>query len=92
MNYFFSRPIGSQLGAWASAQSAIIEGRNMLEKKMIELTDKFNGKNIPFPAHWGGIRVEPYSLEFWQGRKSRLHDRIQYVKSDSSWKIQRLSP
>lgn len=92
MNYFFSRPIGSQLGAWASAQSAIIEGRSILEKKMSELKVKFQGKEVPFPAFWGGFKVVPETIEFWQGRKSRLHDRIQFAKTNSGWKISRLSP
>ncbi|TNE72755.1 pyridoxamine 5'-phosphate oxidase [bacterium] len=92
MKYFFSRPVASQLGAWASAQSAIIEGRNILEKKMTELTDSFSGRDIPFPQFWGGFRVVPESIEFWQGRKSRLHDRIQYLKHGDVWRIQRLSP
>lgn len=92
MNYFFSRPIGSQLGAWASAQSAIIEGRSILEKKMSELKVKFQGKEVPFPAFWGGFKVVPETIEFWQGRKNRLHDRIQFAKTNSGWKISRLSP
>lgn len=92
MSYFFSRPVTSQLGAWASAQSAIIEGRNMLEKKMKELTDAFQGKEVPFPAFWGGFKVVPDKIEFWQGRRSRLHDRIQYQKEAQDWKIVRLSP
>lgn len=92
MKYFFSRPVASQLGAWASAQSAIIEGRNILEKKMNELKEKFRGKEIPFPHFWGGFKIKPVAIEFWQGRRSRLHDRIQYVKEGASWRIQRLSP
>jgi pyridoxamine 5'-phosphate oxidase len=92
MNYFFSRPVLSQLGAWASAQSAIIESRNILEKKLSELKDKFTGNDIPFPSFWGGFRLIPEEFEFWQGRKSRLHDRISYQKENNSWKIKRLSP
>jgi len=93
MNYFFSRPVLSQLGAWASFQSTVIEGRNIIEKKLSELKDKFSGNEIPFPAFWGGYRVKPESFEFWQGRRSRLHDRIFYEKNVlSNWTIKRLSP
>jgi pyridoxamine 5'-phosphate oxidase len=92
MKYFFSRPVASQLGAWASAQSAIIEGRNILEKKMNELKDKFSGNEITYHQFWCGFKVQPEAIEFWQGRRSRLHDRIQYVKDGEFWRIQRLSP
>lgn len=93
MKYFFSRPVNSQLGAWASAQSSIIEGRNILEKRMRELKTRFEGKELEFPSFWGGIRVVPQAIEFWQGRRSRLHDRIQYRKNeDGSWTRFRLSP
>lgn len=92
MSYFFSRPVNSQLGAWASTQSAIIQGRTILEKKWSELKDQFSGKEIPFPSFWGGYRVVPHTIEFWQGRKSRLHDRIQFVKNSTDWTIHRLSP
>ena len=92
MNYFFSRPVLSQLGAWASIQSSVIEGRNIIEKKLLELKDKFSGNDIPFPAFWGGYRVIPESFEFWQGRRSRLHDRIFYERNISNWTIKRLSP
>jgi pyridoxamine 5'-phosphate oxidase len=93
MSYFFSRPEGSQLGAWASLQSAVIDSRMVLEKKWSELKDRFQGKEIPFPSFWGGFRVAPDSIEFWQGRRSRLHDRIHYVRTDAEkWTIQRLSP
>lgn len=92
MNYFFSRPVLSQLGAWASIQSSVITGRNIIEKKLSELKDKFSGNEIPFPSFWGGYRVKPASLEFWQGRRSRLHDRIFFEKNESDWTIKRLSP
>lgn len=93
MKYFFSRPVNSQLGAWASAQSSIIEGRAILEKRMRELKARFEGKELEFPSFWGGFRVVPQAIEFWQGRPSRLHDRIQYRKDENgSWTTFRLSP
>jgi pyridoxamine 5'-phosphate oxidase len=92
-DYFQSRPRESQLGAWASNQSEVIENRKALEDKFDEFEKKFNGKKIPRPAHWGGYVVKPATIEFWQGRASRLHDRILYEKSKSgTWKISRLAP
>jgi pyridoxamine 5'-phosphate oxidase len=91
--YFHSRPIGSQLGAWTSNQSQVIPDRSVLERRLQELTDQYQGQEIPRPPHWGGYRVIPREIEFWQGRKSRLHDRLRYRKSEAGrWQIDRLSP
>ena len=91
--YFFSRPLGSRLGAWASPQSRVIEGRETLENKAEELVSIYSDGKVPRPPHWGGYRVVPHSFEFWQGRSSRLHDRILYTNIESNiWKIQRLAP
>jgi pyridoxamine 5'-phosphate oxidase len=90
--YFESRPPKSRLGAWASNQSEIIPNREVLEERMQELQDKYENQEIPRPRHWGGFRVIPTEIEFWQGRSSRLHDRLLYTHVDGSWKIQRLSP
>lgn len=92
LKYFLSRPRGSQLGAWVSNQSQVISSRSILEKKLKEMTDKFKEGKIPLPDQWGGYRVIPHSIEFWQGRQSRLHDRIFYDKKNESWNISRLSP
>jgi pyridoxamine 5'-phosphate oxidase len=90
--YFQSRPRGSQLGAIASQQSEIIEDRESLEKRIEELTLQYEGKTILKPAHWGGYKLIPDYLEFWQGRQSRLHDRIIYIQENSNWIIKRLAP
>lgn len=90
--YFHSRPAGSQIGAVASPQSKIIENRKILEDKVISLTTKYEGLEIPRPEHWGGYLVEPSKIEFWQGRQSRLHDRILYELKEGSWIINRLAP
>ena len=92
LNYFLSRPRGSQLGAWVSNQSEVISSRNLLEMKLEEMKRKFKEGKIPLPDHWGGYRVVPSSIEFWQGRSNRLHDRIMYERDDNSWKISRLAP
>jgi pyridoxamine 5'-phosphate oxidase len=89
--YFKSRPIDSQIGAWASSQSSVIASRDVLEKRVAELREKF-GDDVPLPPHWGGFRLTPDKFEFWQGRPNRLHDRIVYESVDSEWKIVRLSP
>jgi pyridoxamine 5'-phosphate oxidase len=89
--YFFSRPEGSRIGAWASPQSKIITGRNMLEENVQKYKEEFKN-SIPRPPHWGGYRVMPELIEFWQGRSNRLHDRIQYTKTGGSWKVDRLAP
>ncbi|CBY17780.1 unnamed protein product [Oikopleura dioica] len=91
--YFESRPNGSQLGAWASEQSTIVSSREILDKNLIALEKKYKGKRIPKPKHWGGYLVKPISIEFWQGRPNRMHDRIRYsLQKDFSWKLERLSP
>jgi len=91
-DYFHSRPIGSQLGACASPQSRVIESRRVIENNLEKLQDQYREMEIPRPAHWGGYRVVPQAIEFWQGRSSRLHDRIKYTKENQSWKIVRLAP
>lgn len=91
--YFESRPVGSQLGAIVSNQSEVIESRELLEAKLIALEKEHQGKEIERPEQWGGYLVRPISIEFWQGRPNRLHDRIRYtLKEDLNWKIERLQP
>lgn len=90
--YFASRPRGSQIGAWSSPQSEIIFNREMLEELVKEFSKMFDGKKIPRPIHWGGYRLIASSIEFWQGRENRLHDRIVFTKKKSGWQIERLSP
>jgi len=90
--YFQSRPFESRLGAVASAQSSEIADRAVLEEQLAELREKYANQDVPMPDHWGGIRLIPNYFEFWQGRKSRLHDRIYYRLATDSWKIGRLSP
>jgi pyridoxamine 5'-phosphate oxidase len=92
-NYFFVRPWESRLGAWASHQSEVISGRDILEKRLAELKEEYAGREVPRPPHWGGFRLIPSLIEFWQGRPSRLHDRLCYYRQeDSSWQRQRLAP
>lgn len=92
--YFSTRPLGSQLGAWASHQSAVLRGgRAELEERLREVTVRFTGGPVPLPPHWGGYRVLPEEFEFWQGRENRLHDRIRYTRrGTAAWDIERLSP
>lgn len=90
--YFHSRPIASQIGAIASPQSQVLSDRKQLENKFEELTAQYEGKTIPKPAHWGGYIVKPISIEFWQGRRSRLHDRIKYDLINGKWQTNRLAP
>ena len=92
-DYFDSRPLGSRLGAVASRQSEVLASRAELERKVRELSDRYRDGRVPRPAHWGGFRLAPTAIEFWQGREDRLHDRLRYTKrEDGSWKIERLSP
>ncbi len=90
--YYDSRPAGSRLGAWASDQSQVIPDRSILENRLGELNAKHPDGDIPRPDHWGGFRVIPQVIEFWQGRSNRLHDRLRYQKIDSNWTIDRLAP
>lgn len=91
--YFSTRPRGSQIGAWVSEQSSVISDRNYLENKLTEFETKFEQiEVIPRPEHWGGYVLEPVSIEFWQGRQNRLHDRILYSKTENNWSFKRLSP
>lgn len=91
--YFMSRPYGSQLGAWVSHQSSVISSRQLLLKKLDEMRRKFAEGKVPLPDFWGGYRIVPSMMEFWQGRPSRLHDRFQYTRAgDGSWQINRLAP
>ncbi len=91
--YYHSRPRGSQIGAWVSKQSKVIAGRQVLEERLANYEKEFENREIiPRPAHWGGYRVIPDKVEFWQGRPNRLHDRILYTKVGNDWKIERLSP
>lgn len=91
--YFLSRPTGSQIGAWASPQSHVIENRSWLEKQVNMLEEKFSKEAVTRPPHWGGYRIKPVIIEFWQGRSSRLHDRLQYtLQENGNWKIERLAP
>ncbi|MDZ8030049.1 MAG: pyridoxamine 5'-phosphate oxidase [Nostoc sp. DedQUE08] len=91
--YFHSRPANSRLGAWVSNQSEVIESREVLERRLQEFQSKYENQEIFRPSHWGGLRVIPTEIEFWQGRPSRLHDRLLYSRLDNgTWKIERLSP
>ncbi len=91
-NYFTSRPIAARLGAWASPQSQVIAGRAELDARLAAVTERFGPEEPPRPLFWGGYRVAPARLEFWQGRPSRLHDRICYQRHDEGWSITRLAP
>lgn len=94
--YFQSRPKGSQIGAWASPQSRVLEDRSLLEEKVEQLSEQYQAQDqLPKPPHWGGYVIKPYQIEFWQGRSSRLHDRLRYTLTDlepKKWIIERLAP
>jgi len=92
MKYFASRPRGSQIGAWASPQSQVISSRSLLDAKVDEIKRKFARGNIPLPSFWGGFRVRPFEIEFWQARDNRLHDRFVYTEDDGGWNIERRAP
>lgn len=92
VRYFIKRPRGSQLGAWVSNQSSVITSRTLLEAKFDEMKRRFGKGEIPLPSFWGGYRVRPQQIEFWQGRRSRLHDRFLYVRREQGWQIERLAP
>ncbi len=93
VEYFQSRPRGSQVGAWSSPQSSVIDSREILDERAKKIEEKFEGLSVlPKPNQWGGFEIDPMMIEFWQGRPSRLHDRIQFVKVEGEWKIQRLAP
>ena len=90
--YFHSRPLGSQLGAWASQQSQIVPSREVLEEKLARAAQEYAGREVPLPSFWGGYRLVPASIEFWQGGPSRIHDRLRYRREGDAWRIDRLSP
>ena len=92
LKYFTSRPRESQIGAWVSQQSSVISSRKLLMQKLQEIGDKFQHGEIPLPSFWGGFRVVPETLEFWQGGPARIHDRFLYSKAEQDWSIERLSP
>lgn len=86
------RPFGAQLGALASAQSSVLPSREWLDERVAELAEEWEGRTVPRPAHWGGVRVLPQSVEFWQGRPNRLHDRLRYTRRRGGWTLERLAP
>lgn len=91
-NYFHSRPRGSQLGACVSQQSSVVPDRATLEQRLAELAEQYEGQDIPMPETWGGYRLVPETIEFWQGQPSRLHDRLRFTRQGDTWKLERLSP
>jgi len=91
-NYFHTRPLGSQLGAWASRQSQIVPSRDWLEERFDAVAAEYAGREVPLPDFWGGYWLLPSSIEFWQGGPSRIHDRLRYFRDGEAWRIERLSP
>jgi pyridoxamine 5'-phosphate oxidase len=92
LRYFLTRPRDSQIGAWVSAQSSVISSRSLIENKFMELRLKFAAGEVPLPSFWGGYRVQPATIEFWQAGEHRLHDRFLYSRSSAGWSIERLAP
>jgi pyridoxamine 5'-phosphate oxidase len=91
--YFHSRPAGARIGAWVSKQSEVIDSRQILDARLEEMKERFEDGEVPLPPHWGGYRVKPEQIEFWQGRPNRLHDRFRYsLRADGTWQIDRLAP
>lgn len=90
--YFATRPRGSQIGAWASPQSSVLDGRDELDRRVARFTADFDGRDVPRPGHWGGYLVTPIEWEFWQGRSNRLHDRLRYRPRADGWVVERLAP
>jgi pyridoxamine 5'-phosphate oxidase len=91
-DYFQSRPLGSRVGAWASNQSEVVESREVLDQRFADLSERY-GEDVPRPPHWGGYRIKPEVIEFWQGRENRLHDRLRYsLQADGTWVVERLAP
>lgn len=90
--YFATRPRASQLGAWASPQSQVVADRAALDAAYAEMASRFEGEDVPVPEHWGGFRVEPVMIEFWQGRRGRMHDRLRYRRNPDGWVTERLGP
>ena len=90
--YFATRPRGSQLAAWASQQSRPLSSREELETRYVELEREYEGRDVPLPPHWGGYRLRPETIEFWEHRENRLHDRIRYTRAREGWKVERLAP
>ncbi len=90
--YFFSRPRGSRIGAWASRQSEVVSSREELDRQFRKFEEQFSGNDVPLPEYWGGYRLIPSRIEFWQSRPNRMHDRITYTRNGDSWKIERLAP